>query len=42
MAHYFTREEAEALLPQVSVVLHKIQEGRKSFLHLMKHNGYLR
>ena len=32
MAHYFTREEAEALLPQISVVLRKIQEGRKSFL----------
>src|SRR5438105_12435623 len=31
MAHYFTREEAEALLPQVSVVLYKIQEGRTSF-----------
>ncbi len=29
MAHYFTREEAEALLPQVSVVLLKIQERRK-------------
>src|SRR2546421_82972 len=26
------REEAEALLPQISVVLRKIQEGRKSFL----------
>lgn len=30
MAHYFTREEAEALLPQVSVILRKIQDGRKS------------
>jgi hypothetical protein len=29
MAHYFTREEAEALLPQISVVLLKIQERRK-------------
>jgi hypothetical protein len=29
MAHYFTREEAEALLPQISVVLRKIQEHRK-------------
>ena len=28
MAHYFTREEAEALLPSISVVLRKIQEGR--------------
>ena len=32
MAHYFTREEAEALLPAVSVVLRKIQEERKSYL----------
>lgn len=30
MAHYFTREEAEALLPQISVVLLKIQERRKA------------
>ncbi len=30
MAHYFTREEAEALLPQISVVLRKIQERRKT------------
>ena len=30
MAHYCTREEAEALLPQVSVILRKIQDGRKS------------
>jgi hypothetical protein len=29
MAHYFTREEAEALLPQISVVLLKIQERGK-------------
>lgn len=29
MAHYFTREEAEALLPQISIVLLKIQERRK-------------
>ncbi|HEU5228283.1 MAG TPA: DUF2203 domain-containing protein [Ktedonobacteraceae bacterium] len=28
MPHYFTREEAEALLPSISVVLRKIQEGR--------------
>jgi len=28
MPHYFTREEAEALLPQISVVLRKIQQGR--------------
>ena len=28
MAHYFTREEAEALLPQISVTLRKIQHSR--------------
>jgi hypothetical protein len=28
MAHYFNREEAEALLPQITVVLLKIQERR--------------
>jgi hypothetical protein len=32
MAHYFTREEAEALLPQVSVVLRKIQDKHASLL----------
>ena len=26
MTHYFTREEAEALLPEISVVLRTIQE----------------
>ncbi len=29
MAHYFTREEAEALLPAITVVLRKIQEDRR-------------
>lgn len=29
MAHYFTREEAEALLPSITVVLRKIQENRQ-------------
>lgn len=29
MARYFTREEAEALLPRISVVLRTIQEGRQ-------------
>lgn len=29
MAHYFTREEAEALLPAITVVLRKIQESRQ-------------
>lgn len=32
MTHYFTREEAEALLPQISVVLHKIQHIRQALL----------
>jgi hypothetical protein len=30
MAHYFTREEAEALLPQISTVLLQIQDHRKA------------
>ena len=30
MAHYFTREEAEVLLPQITVVLLQIQEYRQS------------
>lgn len=30
MAHYFTREEAETLLPQITVVLHQIQEYRQA------------
>ena len=29
MAHYFTREEAESLLPQISIVLFQIQDHRK-------------
>ncbi len=29
MPHYFTREEAEDLLPQISVVLRKIQQERE-------------
>lgn len=29
MPHYFTREEAEALLPQIAVILRNIQESRK-------------
>lgn len=32
MAHYFTREEAEALLPAISLVLRNIQESRKAML----------
>ena len=34
MPHYFTREEAEALLPQIAVVLRKIQESRSEILHI--------
>ncbi len=34
MAHYFTREEAEALLPEITVVLYKIQESHRSVLAL--------
>ena len=30
MAQYFTREEAEALLPQISVVLRDIQQNRRA------------
>jgi hypothetical protein len=30
MAHYFTREEAEALLPQISTVLLQIQDLRNT------------
>ena len=29
MAHYFTREEAESLLPQISIVLLQIQDQNK-------------
>jgi hypothetical protein len=29
MAHYFTREEAESLLPPISIVLLQIQDHRK-------------
>ena len=34
MPHYFTREEAEALLPQIAVVLRKIQESRSEILQI--------
>ena len=36
MARYFTREEAEALLPKISGVLRTIQEGRQ---HLRGRGG---
>jgi|SRR5215471_20229238 len=42
MAHYFTREEAEALLPQIIVVLHKIQERRKEMQQSEEELGTLR
>jgi hypothetical protein len=42
MAHYFTREEAEALLPQITVVLRKIQERRKEMQHSEEELGLLR
>ena len=32
MAHYFTRDEAEALLPQISIGLLQIQQNRKALL----------
>jgi hypothetical protein len=38
MPHYFTREEAEALLPQIAVVLEKVRDERKS---LVQANGEL-
>jgi len=42
MAHYFTREEAEALLPQITVVLRKIQEHRKEMQQSEEELGALR
>ncbi len=42
MAHYFTREEAEALLPQIAVVLRKIQEQRKEMQQSEEELGALR
>ncbi|MGI9060564.1 MAG: DUF2203 domain-containing protein [Ktedonobacteraceae bacterium] len=32
MAHYFTREEAEALVPRIARIWRKIQEGRGAIL----------
>jgi hypothetical protein len=34
MAHYFTREEAEALLPAITPILHEIQQSRKEMREL--------
>jgi hypothetical protein len=42
MAHYFTREEAEALLPQITIVLRKIQEQRKVMQQSEEEFGSLR
>jgi hypothetical protein len=42
MALYFTREEAEALLPQITVVLLKIQEHRQAMQHAEEELGALR
>jgi hypothetical protein len=42
MAHYFTREEAEALLPQITVVLLKIQEHRQDMQHAEEELSALR
>ncbi|MGH2497167.1 MAG: DUF2203 domain-containing protein [Ktedonobacteraceae bacterium] len=42
MAHYFTREEAEALLPQITIVLLKIQEYRHAMQHAEEELGALR
>lgn len=35
MAHYFTHEEAEALLPAITLILHKIQEEREK-MHILE------
>jgi hypothetical protein len=42
MAHYFTREEAEALLPQITVVLREIQVKHESILHTQEELDILR
>jgi hypothetical protein len=42
MAHYFTREEAEALLPQISVVLREIQVKHKPILQTQEELDALR
>jgi hypothetical protein len=42
MPHYFTREEAEALLPQIAVVLRKIQARRREMLQSEEELGTLR
>ena len=42
MAHYFTREEAEALLPQITIVLLKIQEHRRAMQQTQEELNALR
>ena len=41
MDHYFTREEAEALLPEISVVLREIQQKRADMREQEKELGAL-
>ncbi|HLH60237.1 MAG TPA: DUF2203 domain-containing protein [Ktedonobacteraceae bacterium] len=41
MAHYFTREEAEALLPQITVVLLQIQKHRQAMQQTEEELGML-
>jgi hypothetical protein len=41
MARYFTREEAEALLPQITVVLNNIQERRQAMQQSEEELGML-
>ena len=41
MAHYFTREEAEALLPRITAVLLQIQEHRQAMLQSEEELGDL-
>jgi hypothetical protein len=36
MPHYFTREEAEALLPEITLVLRKIQQCNRDILAVEK------
>ena len=42
MTHYFTRDEAEALLPQISVVLREIQVKQKELLQTQEELDALR
>jgi hypothetical protein len=41
MAHYFTREEAEALLPAITPVLEQIRDQRKAMLEAETELGEL-